>query len=35
MTVSDNTIQAEGLCDLFKNLFKKGLTYQKTWRKTF
>ena len=29
MIVSDNTIKAEGLCDLFKNLGKKGLNVSK------
>ena len=29
MTVSDNTIQAEGLGDFFKNLGKKGLNVSK------
>ena len=29
MTVSDNTIQAEGLSDFFKNLGKKGLNVSK------
>ena len=29
MTVSDNTIQAEGLGDFFKNLCKKGLNVSK------
>ena len=35
MIVSDNTIQAEGLGDFFKNLGKKGLKYQKRWQKMF
>ena len=29
MTVSDNTVVAEGLCDFFKNLGKKGLNASK------
>ena len=29
MTVSDNTIKAEGLGDFFKNLGKKGLNVSK------
>ena len=29
MTVSDDTIKAEGLCDFFKNLGKKGLIVSK------
>ena len=35
MIVSDNTIQAEGLGDFFKNLGKKDLTYQKRWQKMY
>ena len=35
MTVSDNTVQAEGLGDFFKNLGKKELMYQKRWQKTY
>ena len=33
MTVSDNTIQAEGLGDFLKNLGKKGLNLSKIWQK--
>ena len=33
MTVSDNTIQAKGLGDLFKNLGKKGLNASKKMAK--
>ena len=33
MTVSDNTIQAEGLGDFFKNLSKKGLNLSKRMAK--
>ena len=33
MTVFDNTIQAEGLGDLFKNLSEKGFNLSKTWPK--
>ena len=34
--VSDNTFQAKGLGDFFKNLGKKrDLTYQKRWQKTY
>ena len=33
MTVSDNTIGAEGLGDFFKNLGKKGLTVRKMMAK--
>ena len=33
MTVSDNTIEAEGLGDLFKNLGKKGLNASKKMAK--
>ena len=33
MTVSDNTIQAEGLGDFFKNLGKKGLDVSKKMAK--
>ena len=35
MTLSDNTIKAEGLGDFFKKLSKKDSTYQKKWQKTF
>ena len=35
MTVSDNTIKAEGLDDFIKNLGKKGLNVSKKWQKTF
>ena len=35
MTVTDNTIQAEGLSDFFKNSGKKGLNVSKKWQKTF
>ena len=35
MTVSDNTIKAEGLGDFFKNLVEKDLTHQKRWLKTY
>ena len=34
MTISDNTIQAKGLGDIFKNLGKKGLRHRKRMRKT-
>ena len=34
MIVSDNTIQAEGLGDFFKNLGKKGLNVSKKWQNT-
>ena len=33
MTVSDNTIEAEGLSDFFKNLGKKGLNVSKNGKK--
>ena len=33
MTVSDNTIQVEGLVDFFKTLGKNGLNYQKSWQR--
>ena len=33
-TVSDNTIQAKSIGDVFKNLGKKGLRYRKRMRKT-
>ena len=33
MTVSDNTIKAEGLADFFKNLGKKGLNVSKNMAK--
>ena len=33
MTVSDNTIQAEGLGDFFRNLGKKGLNVSKKMAK--
>ena len=33
MTVNDNTIQAEGLGDFFKNLGKKGLNVSKKMAK--
>ena len=33
MVVSDNVIQAEGLCDFFKNLGKKGLNVSKKMAK--
>ena len=33
MIVSDNVIQAEGLCDFFKNLGKKGLNVSKKMAK--
>ena len=35
MTVSDNTIKAEGLGDFFKNLGKERLNVSKNWQKTF
>ena len=35
MTVSDNTIKAEGYGDFFKNLGKKGLNVSKKWQKTY
>ena len=35
MTVSDNTIKAEGLGDFFKNLGKKGLNVSKKMAKMF
>ena len=35
MIVSDNTIQAEGLGDFFKNLGKKGLNVSKKWQKMY
>ena len=35
LIVSDNTIQAEGLGDFFKNLGKKALMYQKRWQKMY
>ena len=35
MTVSDDTIKAEGLSDFFKNLGKKDSMYQKRWLKTY
>ena len=35
ITVSDNTIPAEGLSDFFKNLGKKHLMCQTTWLKMF
>ena len=35
MTVSDNTINTEGLGDFCKNLGKKGLNVSKKWQKTF
>ena len=35
MTVSDDTIKAEGLGDLFKNLGKKGLNVSKKMPKHF
>ena len=35
MTVSDDTIKAEGLGDFFKNLGKKGLNVSKKMAKTF
>ena len=34
MTVSDDTLKAEGLIDFFKNLGKKGSMYQKRWQET-
>ena len=34
MTVSDDTIKAEGLIDFFKNLGKKDSMYQKRWQTT-
>ena len=34
MTISDNTLKAEGLCDFFENLGKKGLNVSKKWPKT-
>ena len=34
LTVSDNTIKAEGLGDFFKNLGKEGLNVSKKWQKT-
>ena len=33
MTVTDNTVKAEGLCDFFKNLGKKGLNVSKKMAK--
>ena len=33
MTISDNTIEAEGLSDFFKNLGKKGLNVSKKMAK--
>ena len=33
MTAGDNTIQGEGLGDLFKNLGNKGLNISKRWLK--
>ena len=33
MTLSDNTIQSEGLGDFFKNLGKKGLNVSKNGKK--
>ena len=35
MIVSDNTMQAEGLGDFFKNLGKKGVNVSKKWQKTY
>ena len=35
MTVSDNTMQAEGLGDIFMNLVKKDIMYQKNGKKLF
>ena len=35
MTVSDDTIKAEGLGDFFKNLGIKELIVSKGWQKTF
>ena len=35
MTVSDNTIKAEGLGDFFKNFGKKGLNVSKKMAKTY
>ena len=35
VTVSDNTIQAEGLADFVKTLGKKGPIVSKRWQKTF
>ena len=35
MIVSDNTIQAEGLGDFFKNLGKRGLNVAKKCQKTY
>ena len=35
VTVSDDTIKAEGLGDFFKNLGKKGLNVSKKMAKTF
>ena len=35
MTVSDNTIQAEGHGDVFKNLGKKGVNVSKKMAKTY
>ena len=35
MTVSDNTIQAEGPGDFFKNLGKKGHNVSKIWREMY
>ena len=35
MTVSDNTIQAEGLGEFFKNLGRKGLNVSKKMAKTY
>ena len=34
MTVSDDTIEAEGLGNFFKNLGKKDSMYRKRWQKT-
>ena len=35
MIVSDNTIQAEGFGDFFKNLGKRYSMYQKRWQKMY
>ena len=35
MIVSNNSFQAEGLGDFFRNLGKKGLNVSKKWQKTY
>ena len=35
MTVSDNTVQAEGLNDFFMNLGEKGLNGSQRWQKSY